>query len=157
MWNKKFAFGSLFVFVVILTIGIKLYLVNTRDYNDDAIFFIKSSVPIISSWDIEKMKPILTSDALTKLSTEKNKKWFKRLSELGQVKSFDEPIYDKGQKSINHNVKSDLLGFIVVCHFEIFDINGNIEKFDALFSITIIKTKESYLIQNLEIFPDKFY
>ncbi len=105
-------------------------------------------MPIVASWDFERLKPLLTPESLETFETDRGQKIYKMFSKLGQLKSFDEPKFLGAKTGASVGAGAyDIVNFTMLGHFE----SG-----DALFTITLATNNDSYLIHYININSDAF-
>lgn len=90
--KKFFKFIGIGIFSIFLFIvGISIYsAINTSDYRENLEPFINKAIPIISSWELEKIKPILSDEGYAANKPEQWKLFFKKASTLGKLQSIGE-------------------------------------------------------------------
>lgn len=141
--------GSFFLFVVVPLVCAGVWFgLNASKYEEIAKPYLDKNMPIVTSWDFEQLKPLLTPEALKSFETERGQKTYKMFSKLGRLKSFDEPKYLSAKTGVSVGDDAyDVLNFTMLGHFD----TG-----DALFTITLAKDNESYLINHININSDAF-
>lgn len=93
--------GSFFLVLLILIIamfGWSFY--SYMKYDEMAIPFINENLPLIATWDYEKYSHLFTAEAREILETEKGRKILSKFSELGALKSYDDPVYLKSESGV---------------------------------------------------------
>ena len=148
---KKFLkiIGSFFLVVVVLLICVAIWFsFNASKYEEVAKPYLETNMPIVASWDFEKLKPLLTPESLESFETERGQKIFKMFSKLGGLKSFEEPQFLGAKTGVSvGNGAYDVVNF---------SMHGHFDAGDALFTITLAKDNESYLIHYININSDAF-
>ncbi len=141
--------GSFFLVLIVIFIGLGIwYALNASKYTEVAQPYLEKNMPAAVSWDFEKLRPLLTPEALKEFETERGQKIYKLFSKLGALKSFEEPQFLGAQTGANINQGAyDIVNFAILGHFE---------AGDAQFHVTLATHGDSYLIHYININSDAF-
>ncbi len=118
-------------------------LVEKNELEKSVTPYLNKNMPVFVSWDFNKMKVLLSSEALKTFETTKGRKIYKSFSNLGKLKSFESPKFNASIVELNNK-------------YIIFTMLGHFEKEDAMFKITLIQDDDSYLIHYIHIQSDIF-
>lgn len=142
--------GSFFLVLIIIFIGIGIWFgVSASKHNEIAKPYLQKNMPIFTTWDINKIKPLLTPEALQTFESKKGEKILKFFSKLGKLKSFEEPQFLTAKSGASIGTGSyDIVKFKMLGHFEVED---------AIFTITLTTDEDSYLIHYVSINSDAFF
>ena len=140
------------IFISLMLAGLVLYAfwygIKADRYDETAIPYLESAVPILTSWRYEELKPLLSPGARLDFENEKVRAAYQSFSRLGQFQSMDKPRYTASQKD-----GSKELGDV-----EVVDYQGTLQ-FDsgpAVIKIKLVADGESYFIQHFSIQSEIF-
>ena len=122
--------------------------ISSSKHTENATPYLNKNIPLISTWDFEQLRPLLTQPALEQFETEQGQKIFKFFSKLGKAKSFEQPEYLSSKSSIT---TIDGATEIVI-----FNMGGYFENGYATFTITLESDDYEYKIQHLKINSNVF-
>ncbi len=141
--------GSFFLVLIVIFIAVGIWFaINSSKYTEIAQPYLQENMPVAVSWDFEQFKPLLTPEALKEFQTDRGQKIYKVFSKLGTLKSFDDPQFI----SANAGVSVGAGAYDVVT----FSMQGHFQAGDALVTITLAETNNSYLIHHISINSDVF-
>ena len=148
---KKFLkiIGSFFLVLVVLLICVAIWFsFNASKYEEIAKPYLEKNMPLVTSWEFENLKPLLTPGALKEFETERGQKIYKMFSKLGELKAFEEPKFISAKTGVATTEGAhDIANFTMLGHFE---------AGDAVFTITLATNNDSYLIHYININSDVF-
>lgn len=148
---KKFlkVLGSFFLVLIILLVAVGSWIAfSSSNHEEKVIPYFAKNMPLITTWNIEQFKPLLTSEALAEFETERGQKVLKYFSTLGAPISFEEPEFASSISGVNlANGANEMVTFRVT---------GNFEKGAAILTITLAVKEETYKIQYIKVNSDVF-
>ena len=139
-----FLLGLILLFVILAI----WFSISSSKHTENATPYLNKNIPLISTWDFEQLRPLLTQPALEQFETEQGQKIFKFFSKLGKAKSFEQPEYLSSKSSIT---TTDGATEIVI-----FNMGGYFENGYATFTITLESDEYEYKIQHLKINSNVF-
>ncbi|PLX84967.1 MAG: hypothetical protein C0614_04740 [Desulfuromonas sp.] len=82
------------VFVATVLIGSVVYeRFKTSPYDVKAIPYVQKVVPVISSWDVEQIRPLMAPESLAEISEERLQETVKVFARVGELKKLDTPRF----------------------------------------------------------------
>jgi hypothetical protein len=134
---------------VVIFIGAAIwYGINSSKYEEVAKPYLEKNMPLVVSWAFEKLKPLLTPQALKAFETERGQKVYKLFSKLGTLKSFEEPQFLNAKTGVTATEGAhDVVNFSIPGHFE---------QGDAVVTVTLATAGDSYQIHYIHINSDVF-
>ena len=150
MFKKVLKFIGIFLLgFVLLFVVLAIWLsITSSKHTEKATPYLNKNIPLISKWDFEKLRPLLTQPALEQFETEQGQKIFKFFSKLGEAKSFEEPKFVNSKSSVTTTEGAK--------EMVIFNMGGHFENGYATFTITLESDDYEYKIQHLKINSDVF-
>ncbi len=141
--------GSFFLVLIVIFICIGIWsAINSSKHMKVAKPYLDKNMPTAMSWDFEKLKPLLTPEALKEFETVRGQKIYKYFSKLGVYKSFKEPNFLGAKTGVSVTEGGyDLLTFSMLGHFE---------AGEAMVIVTLAPKDDSYLIHHININSDAF-
>jgi len=121
---------------------------KSSDYISDAEPYLQTNLPVILSWDYEKLKPLLTEGAAEAFETERGRKAYKFFSKLGSIDSLGDIQFRKAMSGAMVNQGS--------YEMVTFTLPGSFENGDADITVTLAKIDNSYRVHYLKINSDFF-
>lgn len=84
------------VFVATVLIGSVVYeRFKTSPYDSQAIPYVQKVVPIISSWDVEQIRPLMTPASLAEISEARFRETVKVFAKVGELKKLESPRFSQ--------------------------------------------------------------
>lgn len=122
------------------------YGINASRNTDVAQPYFEAHLPVIVGWDFDTLEPLLTPSLKASFSSAEGQRVFRRLSQLGELQSFEQLQYIGGdsQVSVDGGIY-DLLQFTLLGHFS---------AGDALVLVTLAQTDDRFLVHGLNIRSD---
>jgi len=141
--------GSFLLVLVVIFIGAAIwYSISSSKYEEIAKPYLEKNMPLVVSWDLDKLKPLLTPQARKTFETERGQKVYKLFSKLGKLKSFEEPQFLNAKTGVTvAEGAHDIVNFSMPGHFE---------KGDAVVTVTLATVGDSYQIHYIHINSDVF-
>jgi len=148
---KKFlkAVGILVVVFIIFISGLLYWSASeTDELTAEVTPFIETSMPLVTTWDVDKFKHLVSPEGLASFESEKGRRIIAYVSKVGSLKSFDKPIFVKSTSTASTSGKGRTIAtFTVKARFE----NG-----DGVLTFTLVRTGSSYLILGINLSSDIF-
>jgi len=145
--------GSFVLVLAIIFVAAGIWFkTSSSKYDEVAKPFVINNINVITSWDFEKLKPLLTPKASKELDTLKGKKLFRMFSKLGTLQSHEEPMFMGAEAGAGVTTGTedgiyDVVSYSVVGHFS----SG-----DAIILVTLTPANDTYLINYMHINSDAF-
>jgi len=141
--------GSFFLVLFILLVGGFIWFsLTSSEYIEEAKPYLDQNLPDALSWDLERLKPLLTPEAEEAFETDRGKKVYRFFSRLGQLKSFEEPEFLAAKSGVSIGTGSyDITKFSMLGEFE----NG-----PAQITVTLASVDSGYKIHYLHLNSDVF-
>lgn len=106
------------IFVCLMLAGLVLYAlwfgIKADRYDETAIPYLESAMPMVTSWQYHQLKPLLSPGARQDFENEKVRSAYQAFSQLGQFQSMDKPRY-----STSHTGSSKELGDVEVVEYQV--------------------------------------
>jgi hypothetical protein len=143
------------IFFALLIGGLVLYSlwygIKADRYEETAVPYLESALPILTSWQYEQLKPILSPAARLDFENKKLQAAYRLFSQLGQLKSIGKPQYIS-----NRNDTSKALGDFEIINYQ---VPLQFDSGPAVIKITLVADGKSYYIRHFgfhsEIFAAK--
>ncbi|MCP4429978.1 MAG: hypothetical protein GY806_03280 [Gammaproteobacteria bacterium] len=140
------------IFVALLLGGLVLYSLwfgmKADRFDDTAIPYLESSIPILASWQYEQLKPLLSPAAKSDFNNEKMQEAYQLFSRLGRFESMERPRYSK-----NHSDTSKEFGDVEVVDYQ---VPLQFETGPAIIKVKLIADGKSYYIHHFGIHSEIF-
>lgn len=136
--------GSLFLVIalVVATVNVVTWYKSTQ-YEDTAVPYIKTAIPVLSKWDAESIKEFMAPKVLEQTTDENFSKIIKYFSNLGSLNSFEEPEFSDVYTGTNPEEGTQtIVNYTVDAVYE----NG-----DAVITISLLKSGNSFKIYKFHI------
>jgi hypothetical protein len=140
------------IFVGLMLAGLVLYSlwfgIKADRYDETAIPYLDSAMPMLTSWQYQQLKPLLSPGARLDFENEKVRSAYQAFSQLGQCQSMDRPRY-----STSYQGSSKELGDVDVVEYQA------VLQFDtgpALIKIKLVTDGESYFVHHFGIQSEIF-
>jgi hypothetical protein len=105
------------IFICLLAGGLVLYSlwygIKADRYEETAIPYLESAIPMVSSWRYEQLDPLLSPGARADFKNEKLRAAYESFSRLGQFQSMEKPRYTASRDDI-----SKALGDVEIVDYE---------------------------------------
>lgn len=136
--------GGIFFVIILGIAGMGSYAwYKSSQYEETAVPFIKTTVPILSNWDTEVIKSYMVPEVLAKSTDEDFAKIIKYLSKLGRLKKMEEPSFARIHTGATiNNGKSTYVTY---------NINAEYEKGDAVINIVLLDLGDHFQIYRFHI------
>ncbi len=106
------------IFIGIMAAGLIFYAVRfnmiAESFDETAVPYLDNAIPILASWRYRALEPLLSPQAREKLTTEKGRAAYQRLTKLGQFNSMEKPQYQS-----DYSEHTETLGDIRVVSYTI--------------------------------------
>ena len=140
------------IFVVLLIAGLVLYAVwygiRADRYDDTAIPYLESALPILTSWQYTQLEPLLSPTARDVFESEKVRSAYRSYSRLGQFKSAGRPQYMG-----NSSDTSTALGDVEVIAYKVL---MELDSGPAVIKINLVADGTSYYVNHFGIQSEMF-
>ena len=140
------------IFVGLMLAGLVLYSlwfgIKAGRYDETAIPYLETAMPMLTSWQYQQLKPLLSPGARLDFENEKVRSAYQAFNQLGQFQSMDRPRY-----SSSHESSSKALGEVEVVEYQA------MLKFDtgpALIKINLLADGESYFVHHFSFQSEIF-
>ena len=140
------------IFIGLMLAGLVLYAlwfgIKADRFDETAIPYLESAMPMVTSWQYHQLKPILSPGARLDFENKKVRSAYEAFSRLGQFQSMDKPRYSASQEG-----NSKELGDVEVVEYQV------VLQFDsgpALIKIKLIADGESYFVHHFGIQSEIF-
>lgn len=140
------------IFISLMLAGLVLYAlwfgIKADRYDETAIPYLESAMPMVTSWQYPKLQPLLSPGARLDFENDKVRSAYQSFSQLGQLQSMDRPRYISSHKS-----SSKELGDVDVVEYQValqFDTGP------ALIKIKLVSDGESYFVHHFGIQSETF-
>lgn len=148
---KKFLkiIGISIVAFIVIIVGILFW----ADYKSEEVIaeatpFIEESMPLVTTWNVDNFRHLFTPEGLAGFDSEKGRKITAYLSKVGQLKSFDTPVFVESNSIVTASGdRKNIVVFTVKARFE----NG-----DGALTFILVRTGVNYLIQGVNLNSDVF-
>ncbi|SDX01566.1 hypothetical protein [Marinobacter mobilis] len=139
--------GYLILALTVAAIGtVVWYGINASRNTDIAQPYFDAHLPVIVGWDFDALEPLLTPSLKASFSSDEGQRVFRRLSQLGELQSFEQLQYIGADAQVAVDGGAyDLLQFTLLGHFR---------EGDALVLVTLAQTDDSFLVHGLNIRSD---
>ena len=140
------------IFIALLVAGLVLYTlwygIKADRYDETAIPYLESALPMLASWEYQQLRPLLSPGARLDFENPKVQAAYQNFSSLGQLKSMEKP-----QFVANRFDSSDELGDIEIVDYKVpllFDSGP------AMIKVKLIADGKSYFIHHFGIHSEQF-
>jgi len=117
-------------------------------YDDTAVPYLESALPIVTSWQFEQLRPLLSPTARLEFENEKVQQAYQSFSRLGQLKSTGKPKYLWDRSDTSKSLGDiEIIGYQVPLEFD----SGL-----AVIKINLVADGKSYYIQHFGIHSEVF-
>lgn len=137
-FKKLLIMIAFWVIGIAATIGASIYLKSQEGvpYEAVAVPYVKQAVNQISLWDVDKTKALMAPEVLATIPDDKFALAMEFFSQLGALKSLDEPDFQKAFI----DQETDLGKFTILEY----DVNAVYEKGPAVVNLKLLKRDDSY-------------
>jgi hypothetical protein len=140
------------IFIALILLGLALYVMmfsmNARSYDDTAVPYLNSTLPVIARWNFSELAPMLSPKARAEFETDKGKDVYRLFTQLGELKSIGKPQYIADQSEFSEGLgEVDIVSYTIPVVFE----SG-----PAVIKILLAGNGESYYIHHLGISSEIF-
>ncbi len=140
------------IFFGLLLGGLVLYSlwygIKADRYEDTAVPYLQEAIPVVTSWEYEQLKPLLSPSARRDFENEKMQTAYHAFNRLGQLQSMGRPQY-----VTNRFDSIDGLGDVEAIDYQVpLEFNSG----PAMIKITLIADGEVYYVHHFGIHSDVF-
>ena len=140
------------IFIALLLAGLVLYSVwfgiKADRYDETAIPYLESAMPELTSWQYDRLRPLLSAAARQVFENEKVRKAYQAFSQLGQFQSMDKPQFTaSSHDSSAESGDIDIIDYQVALQFD----SG-----PAAIKIRLVADGRTYYIQHFSIQSETF-
>jgi hypothetical protein len=135
------------IFVALLVGGLVLYSlwygIKADRYEETAVPYLQTALPILASWRYDRLEPLLSPAARRDFENEKVRAGYLQLARLGRLQSVDRPQYVS-----NRFDSSEQLGDVEVVDYKVpvvFDSGP------AVIQVTLLADGKSYYLHRFGI------
>lgn len=140
------------IFIVLLLGGLLLYSLwfgmKADRFDETAIPYLESSIPVLASWQYGQLEPLLSPEARLDFKNEKLRAAYRQFDRLGKFGSMGKPRYEK-----SYGASSGELGDVEIVEYQ---VPTQFESGPAIIKIKLVADGESYYIQHFGIHSEKF-
>jgi hypothetical protein len=140
------------IFIGLMLAGLVLYAVwfgiKADRFDETAIPYLESAMPMVTSWQYQQLKPLLSPNARLDFENEKVRSAYQAFSRLGQLQSMDKPRYSSSQKG-----NSKELGDVEVVEYQ---ATLQFDSGPALIKIKLVTDGKSYFVHHFGIQSEVF-
>jgi hypothetical protein len=137
---KKFIIYVILVFVVGFSAFFIYRSMQSSQYDGTAIPYIRETLPKLSTWDPEIVKPLLAAEVLETVSAENLANILAALAEMGELKSIGEATFKN--KSTGNNALS-ATGPVIT-----YEVEAQYSTGDAVITISLIDRGGAYEVSH---------
>jgi len=140
------------IFIGLMLAGLVLYAlwfgIKADRFDESAIPYLESAMPMVTSWQYQQLKPLLSPGARQDFENEKVRSAYQAFSQLGQFQSMDKPRYSSSQEGSSKELGDiELVEYQVVLQFD----SG-----PAVIKVKLITDGESYFVHHFVIQSEIF-
>lgn len=140
------------IFITLLVAGLLIYTLwfgmKADRYDDTAVPYLESALPIVTSWQFEQLRPLLSPTARLEFENQKVRQAYQSFSRLGQLKSTGKPKYLWDRVDTSKSLGDiEIIGYQVPLEFD----SG-----PATIKINLVADGKSYNIQHFGIHSEVF-
>lgn len=137
-------FGGIFLVIILAFGGMGLFAwYKASQYDDTAVPYVKSALPVLSQWDPEVIKEYMVPKVMEQTTKEDFSKIIKYLSKLGALSSFEEPSFTNINTGATlENGKQTIVTYTINAVYE----NG-----DAFVTMSLLDLGKSFQIYKFHI------
>lgn len=140
------------IFIALLVAGLVLYSlwygIKADRYDETAIPYLESALPLLASWEYEQLKPLLSSRARLDFENQGVQAAYRNFSRLGQLKSMEKPRF-----VANRFDSSEELGDIEIVDYQ---VPVQFDSGPAVIKIKLIADGNSYHIHYFGIHSEAY-
>ena len=140
------------IFIGLMLAGLVLYAlwfgIKADRFDETAIPYLESAMPMVTSWQYQQLKPLLSPNARLDFENEKVRSAYQAFSRLGQLQSMDKPRYSSSQKG-----NSKELGDVEVVEYQ---ATLQFDSGPALIKIKLVTDGKSYFVHHFGIQSEVF-
>jgi hypothetical protein len=140
------------IFFGLMLAGLVLYAlwfgIKADRFDETAIPYLESTMPMVTSWQYHQLKPLLSPGARQDFENEKVRAAYQAFSRLGQLQSMDKPRYSSSQKG-----SSKELGDVEVVEYQ---VTLHFDSGPALIKIKLVTDGETYFVHHFGIQSEVF-
>ncbi|HCG8429559.1 TPA: hypothetical protein NKA19_004587 [Vibrio parahaemolyticus] len=148
--KKFFKVLAMLVALSVVLIGGLLFWAasQTSEVTAEATPFIEESVPLISTWQISKFEHLFSIEGRSALNSEEGQKVIEYLSKIGELRSFESPVFIKSKSSVATSGGSKEIA--------IFTVEVKFENGVGLFTFVLSKADSKYKIDRIDLHSNAF-
>ena len=140
------------VFVGLMLAGLVLYAlwfgIKADRFDETAIPYLESAMPMVTSWQYHQLKPLLSPDARLDFENEKVRSAYQAFSQLGQFQSMEKPRYSASQEGSTKE-----LGDVEVVEYQ---VTLQFDSGPAVIKIMLLANGESYFVHHFSFQSEIF-
>jgi len=143
------------IFISLMLAGLVLYAfwfgIKADRYDETAIPYLELAMPVLTSWQYEQLRPLLSPEARLDFENEKLRAAYQSFSRLGQFQSMEKPRYTASRAD-----SSPELGDIELVEYQ---VELRFDSGPAVIKIKLLADGKSYHVQHFsfqsEIFAEE--
>ncbi len=140
------------IFIALMVAGLVLYAlwygIKADRYDETAIPYLESTLPKLTSWEYEQLKPLLSPAARQDFENEEVQAAYRGFSRLGRLKSMEKPQYVADRFDTSEELGDiELVDYKVALQFD----SG-----PAIIKIKLVADGKSYYIHHFGIHSEQF-
>jgi len=140
------------IFVSLLLGGLVLYAlwygIKADRYEETAVPYLQTALPILASWQYERLEPLLSPSARLDFDNEKVRDGYRGLGQLGQLLSVGKPQYVTDRYD-----SSEQLGDVEVVEYK---VPLEFDSGPAIIKITLLADGNGYYVHRFGIHSEVF-
>jgi hypothetical protein len=140
------------VFFGLMLAGLVLYAlwfgIKADRFDETAIPYLESAMPMVTSWQYQQLKPLLSPGARLDFENEKLRAAYQSFSQLGQFQSMEKPRYSASQEG-----SSKELGDVDVVEYQ---VTLQFDSGPAVIKIKLVANGESYFVHHFSFQSEIF-
>jgi len=136
--------GILVVSVAVLAGGLFAWATfKTQKVTNAATPFIEKNLPLVTTWDVSQFDHLFTDVGLESLKSEQGQKIIKYLARIGEMKSFETPVFVKSSSKFSTKTgKQDVA---------IFTVNAVFENGSGIITLSLVHQNSQYLFHGVHL------
>jgi nitrogen fixation-related uncharacterized protein len=140
------------IFISLLLGGLVLYAlwygIKADRYEETAVPYLQTALPILASWQYERLEPLLSPAARIDFDNEKVRAGYRRLGRLGKLQSVGKPQYVTDRFD-----GSEQLGDVEVVEY---NVPLQFDSGPAVIKITLLADGNAYYVHRFGIHSEIF-
>lgn len=140
------------IFITLMLAGLVLYSlwfgIKADRYDETAVPYLESAIPELTSWQFDRLRPLLSPAAQQVFENEKVRMAYQAFSQLGQLQSMNKPQFS----AASHDSSAEL-GDIEVIDYQV------VLQFDsgpAAIKIKLVSDSRTYYIHHFSFQSEAF-